>query len=294
MGRSLPQVSDSTQVSGFQIPEMDDETFSYIVALISSSAGFSVQRSSRSLVTSRLWKHVRRLKVGSWKEYLQLLKTAGPAVRQEVVNLLTTNKTDFFREVQHFSYIENAVLSQTGFAAGCSGVLNVWIAACSRGQEAYTLALVLKDCQMRCGWLKGFRIFATDINTDVLNVAEAGIYPADEIEGSIAPKYMSGNLMRGTGNFSGKYRFTDELRSHIKFRPHNLVSPINVPPINFDLIMVRNVFIYFDENSIVKSVTGLMKNLKVGGELMIGLCEAMPQRVIGLSPRAPSVFVKGL
>lgn len=293
MTQPLRQSSQSAPGSAFEIPEMDEETFSYIVALISTSAGFSVQRSSRALVTSRLWKHVRRLGAASWREYREILTTSGAAVQQEVLNLLTTNKTDFFREVQHFEHIQRALIERSGFAANCSGVLNAWIAACSRGHEASTLAMVLRDCQNRCPWLKDFHILATDINTDVLAIGEEGVYSASEVDGAILPKYQRGNLLRGTGQNTGKYRMANELKQHIKFRQHNLIAPVNPPTVVFDLIMVRNVFIYFNEQNIIGAVNGLMKNLKTGGELMIGLCEAMPSGVKGLNPLAPSVFRKG-
>ncbi len=265
--------SDMTSQDG-----ITDREFNAIRQLIYREAGISLSSAKRSLVHSRLARRLRELNLKSHTQYLEYLEKQDPqgVERQIMINCLTTNKTDFFREPHHFDFLRDVVFPQVRRNAAMGGPreLAIWSAACSMGDEPYTIAMtVLEHFGSIHGW--NVRILATDINTEVLDTARSGIYAVDKIEmlsDSMKRKYF----LRGTGEHSGMVRIRDEVKRLVSFRQLNLLDePLQVRD-QFDAIFCRNVIIYFDETTQRKLLPRFADRLKPQGHLMLGHSENVP------------------
>ncbi|MBY0461376.1 MAG: hypothetical protein K2V38_29010, partial [Gemmataceae bacterium] len=215
-------------------------------------------------------KRLRALGLDSVGQYVRLLdgRPAGDPERQEFVNCLTTNKTDFFRESHHFDHLRQTFLPQLR-AAGRKRV-RVWSAGCSTGEEPYTLAMVLGD---ECpGW--DVKILASDIDTDVLAAAERGVYDADRARG-VPGDLLRRHFLRGTGANAGKVTVRPELRELIAFRQINFMAPEWPMRTRFDAIFCRNVMIYFDRDTQRRLLTRFADLLEPGGLVFLGHSESL-------------------
>jgi chemotaxis protein methyltransferase CheR len=225
---------------------LSDREFNRVKARVYAEAGISLSDAKRTLVVSRLGKLVRGLRLDSFDAYLDYLERSGtPAEAQDFVNALTTNLTRFWREDHHFAHLRTYVaqLMQTRPRMGPNGrpKLRIWSAGCSTGQEPYTIALDLLDAFPELKrW--DFRILATDIDTNVVAKAAAGVYPVGELNGL---SHERSALFEKAG--PGDIRIPQAVRELISFKQLNLMDaswPMKGP---FDAIFCRNVAIYFDK-----------------------------------------------
>lgn len=251
--------------------QLSDQEFFYFKELIGHIAGISLSEKKKELVKSRLMTYVQSLKLSSFEEYLLFLQKlpAESHYWQEFVNLLTTNKTDFFRESKHFDYLVDTVIPQwlkTG-----QKVFKVWSCATSSGEEAYTLAMVLKK-HLPAG--KDFQILATDIDTKMIQQATNGVYSLTKLD-EIPEEHQKDNVSVGTGDVSNWFRIKSSLKEKITFRQHNLMESADVDNKNFDIIFCRNVMIYFSKETIGHVLQKLEGKLKANGLLFIGHAESL-------------------
>ena len=193
-----------------------DDEFAALREFLYAETGISLGESKREMVYSRLSKRLRHYGKISYGDYLQLLTKEGSlgAERQEFINCLTTNKTDFFREPHHFAFLRETLIPRLRE----QGVrrLRVWSAGCSTGEEPYTLAMTLREqCPLAEGW--DVRILASDIDTAVLAAAEKGVYEVDRL-GGLSTELLHQHFLRGTGAKVGKVAVCPELRDMISFR----------------------------------------------------------------------------
>jgi chemotaxis protein methyltransferase CheR len=251
---------------------LSDREFNRVKARVYAEAGISLSDAKRTLVISRLGKLVRGLKLGSFDAYLDYLERAGaPADAQDFVNALTTNLTRFWREDHHFAHLRTYVaqLMARRPRMGRNGrpKLRIWSAGCSTGQEPYTIALDLLDAFPELKrW--DFRILATDIDTNVVAKAAAGLYPAGELNG-LSPERAA--LFEPAG--PGQVRIPAAARELIAFKPLNLIH--NPWPMrgSFDAVFCRNVAIYFDKQTQGQLFARLGAILVPEGFLYIGHSE---------------------
>lgn len=250
---------------------LSDQEFFYFKQLIYDIAGISLSEKKKELVKSRLISYIQGLELKSFEAYLQFLQklpTESP-YWQEFVNLLTTNKTDFFREPKHFDYIIQTVIPawlKTG-----EKTMKVWSCASSSGEEPYTLAMVLKK-HLPTG--KDFEIFATDIDTDILNHAKNGVYAMTKFD-EIPAEYQKGSVSVGTGDVSKWFRIKSSLKEKVTFQQHNLLDEADIKDRTFDLVFCRNVLIYFSKETISRVVQNLENKTKDSGLLFIGHSESL-------------------
>lgn len=285
---------------GSDCPITDDE-FQRIRELIYREAGISLSEAKRALVCSRLAKRLRQLKLRSYGEYLDYLaKRDDGSERQIMVNCLTTNKTDFFREPHHFTYLRDVVFPQIQRRAERGGPrrVRIWSAGCSIGHEPYTIAVtMLEHFRGARGW--DLRILASDINTQVLETAARGIYPLEHID-VLDPALKSRYFLRGNGQWDGSCQVRPEVRRLVTFRQINFMEPTWPLTTRFDVIFCRNVIIYFDLATQERLTLRFGGHLNDGGYLMLGHSEhphwlegpfhAVGQTVykkLGNSPYAP-------
>ncbi len=259
-----------------QLFQLKDRDFKEIAAIVYNSAGIHLKESKRTLVVSRLTKRVRALGLDSFSEYVRYLSHPEHQAQElpQLVNCITTNTTEFFREPKHFDFLKKVLppLLAQGETMG-RRVLRVWCSACSTGEEAYSLAMVLANFFERCrGWK--VRVLASDIDTDVLRFASAGIYPTERSRS--IPVILRSKYMKMTpGLPPGHSQVARKLRTMVVFRKINLLHDafrFNQP---LDIIFCRNVVIYFDDPSKQKLVNKFAAVLRPGGYIFVGHSESL-------------------
>lgn len=246
------------------------EDFRIIARIMRDMAGISLPEAKATLVYSRLAKRIRTLGLRSFSEYCALVQDeAGDAERQEMMGALTTNVTRFFRESHHFEHLRTRVLPPLVAHAKSGGRIRLWSAACSSGQEPYSIALtvlaLLPDAPRF-----DIRILATDIDRTMLAVGRAGLYDESEIEA--VPQELRDRWFEPANNNSAKVRIAEAARSLVAFRSLNLIGtwPMRV---RFQAIFCRNVVIYFDDDSQQQIWSRMVPLLDAGGTLYIGHSE---------------------
>lgn len=251
------------------------EDMSFIARLIYEHAGIVIREHKEAMARGRLARRVKALGMASLSDYCAFLRT--PAASDEIpelINALTTNHTAFFRESHHFEHLRKDVLPRlVQERAARRGRIRIWSSACSSGEEPYSIAAVSREVIGHRSDLD-FKILATDIDTDILDRAAAGIYPAEPME-RLPQGYRS--LLRCEAAPSrGDVRIAEDLRRLIAFKRLNLIEawPMKGP---FDAIFCRNVFIYFDTQTKAAILDRFVTLLPPGGFLYLGHSESLPQ-----------------
>ncbi|WP_067701069.1 protein-glutamate O-methyltransferase CheR [Erwinia sp. ErVv1] len=247
---------------------LSDTHFKRISQLIYQRAGIVLADHKREMVYNRLVRRLRMLGIDDFGRYLALLESDSNSPEwQAFINALTTNLTAFFREAHHFPILAE-------HAKRRSGSFNVWCAAASTGEEPYSIALTLAET-LGSGPGK-FQIHATDIDTQVLEKALAGVYRQEELR-TLSPQQMQKFFFRGTGPHSGMVRVRPELANMVTFAQLNLLANEWAVPGPFDAIFCRNVMIYFDKETQEKILRRFVPMLKPGGILFAGHSENFSQ-----------------
>ncbi|WP_375450637.1 CheR family methyltransferase [uncultured Devosia sp.] len=266
-----------------------------IATLIGDEVGIKLPPAKRLMVEGRLRKHIRALGLASFDAYCTyLFKQDGlVAERSFLIDAVTTNKTDFFREPEHFQCLEQrmvpALLEQR--RGERQPVLKIWSAASSTGAEAFTLAMVLADLAAQRGDFR-YAILGTDISTAVLAQGQRAVYPAEMIT-PVPPAKQARYLMfaRKAGTRS-EVRIVPELRRLVRFARLNLMDKSYPFDTDVDVIFLRNVLIYFDKSDQEAVIARLIKHLRPGGYLVLGHSESMIGTAITMRQVAPAVFQK--
>ncbi|OLP42830.1 protein-glutamate O-methyltransferase CheR [Rhizobium oryziradicis] len=242
-----------------------------IAAMIYADAGIALNDSKASLVYSRLSKHIRNLGLRGFREYCALVASPeGAPERREMLSHLTTNFTRFFRENHHFDHLRTEVLPGLIARAKAGGRVRIWSAACSDGQEPYSIALTVLS-MMQNVMDYDFRILATDIDPKILALARAGAYDETALE-TVNPAMRKQWFKEVDIGGRRKFQIDDRVKRLITFNELNLMAqwPFKGP---FDVIFCRNVVIYFDEPTQVKIWSRFAGLLPEGGHLYIGHSE---------------------
>ena len=244
---------------------------SEIAAMIYSDAGIFLNDSKASLVYSRLSKHIRNLGLKGFREYCALVASAeGAAARRDMLSHLTTYFTLFFRENHHFEHLRDEVLPGLIARAKSGGRVRIWSAACSDGQEPYSIALTVLSMVPNITDYD-FRILATDIDPKILALARAGIYDETALE-TVTPAMRKQFFREVDVGGRRKYQVDDRVKKLITFNELNLMAQWPFKG-HFDVIFCRNVVIYFDEPTQVKIWSRFASLLPEGGHLYIGHSE---------------------
>jgi chemotaxis protein methyltransferase CheR len=252
---------------------------------IFDAAGITLSASKKELVMGRLGKRLAAHKLETFTEYFRLLESGEhPGEVQMAVDLLTTNETYFFREMKHFDFLR----SQLAQARERSQSYRVWSAASSSGEEAYSIAMVLQDVLATAPW----EVLGTDISTKVLTGATRALYTMERARHIPAP-YLRRFCLKGEGAYAGTLLIERALRSRVQFRQLNLNEALpNVG--RFDFIFLRNVMIYFSDETKRQVVARLVTALKPGAHFCVGHSESLNGINQDLEQVAPSVYRKPL
>lgn len=244
------------------------QDFDRVRSLIYQHAGIRLRDSKHHMVYSRLARRLRATGKTSCGAYLAFVEQDG-AEWQNFVNALTTNLTAFFREPHHFEILADYLASRTVSAR--SGPLNIWCAAASTGEEAYSIAMTVVD--FFGSFTPAVKIFATDLDTQVLNLASQGVFSSDRAQ-KLPPATLKRFFLKGEGANEGRIKARPELRRMIKFSELNLLAPewnIRGP---FDAIFCRNVMIYFDKPTQYQILQRFEPLLRADGLLFAGHSES--------------------
>jgi chemotaxis protein methyltransferase CheR len=252
--------------------ELGEKDFSFIRKRVYEECGINLHEGKKELVRSRLSKRLRELNLRSFSEYKKFLED-NHEESVKLLNAISTNLTSFFREKKHFDFLtEKGLPGLLASKPRDKRILRCWSAGCSTGEEPYSLACALES---RCSDYGGFdfRITATDISTDVLQKAQAGIYEISRVAGvdiSILKQYFQ----RGTGPKKGFVRVSKRLRSKIDFLRFNLMDPYRFN-YEYDVIFCRNVMIYFEKKIQSAVINKFYNALNPGGYLFVGHSESL-------------------
>lgn len=246
--------------------QFTDKDFEAVRVLIYNHAGISLNASKRDMVYSRLARRLRATGIDTFSGYLKLLESNDEAEWQAFTNALTTNLTSFFREQHHFPILAEHARKLKG-----RHPLNLWCSASSTGEEPYSMAMTMVEAFNT--YTPPVQIIATDLDTNVLEKAERGIYSMDRLEKMSTDKVKK-FFLKGSGKQEGFARVRPELRNMITFRQINLLDdnwPLRPP---FDAIFCRNVMIYFDKKTQHQILTKFVPLLRPDGLLFAGHSES--------------------
>ncbi|MGR9015011.1 MAG: CheR family methyltransferase [Gammaproteobacteria bacterium] len=252
--------------SNYTATVLQEKEFALFRELIYRIAGISMSPAKKPLVTSRLAKRLKHHGLASYGDYYQMITDAdGKAELQMAVDLLTTNETHFFREPKHFDFLRQRILPERKPGK----TLRIWSAACSSGEEPYSIAMLLDEGLGSAPW----EIVASDLSTRVLEKAREGLYSIERMA-EIPRHYLSNYCLKGTGSQQGTLLIERRLRERVQFMQHNLTES---PPKQgeFDVIFLRNVMIYFDQDTKRQVVRRLLSQLRPGGYFFVGHSETL-------------------
>jgi len=264
--------------------------FDRLGQFIQLRSGIKMPAEKKTMLEARLRRRVLALQKTSLSEYCRYLFEEGGLDEEEanIIDAVTTNKTDFFREGEHFRFLtENAVpLLLAERTELRRSPLKVWSAACSNGAEPYTLAMVLSELGDA---IPGFTILATDICSDVLKTAVRGIYSAS-MAAPIPPELRRRYLLRSKESAADSVRVVPDLRRSVQFGRLNLIAPPYGADTNMHAIFCRNALIYFDRPTQRKVAGELCRHLQPGGYLFVGHSETLTGLDLPLQQVAATIF----
>ena len=256
---------------------MSGSEFKHLSEFIHVRCGIKMPPAKKAMLEARLQKRLKSLGITLFEEYCDYLFNFNDRDSEnelvQMINAVTTNKTDFFREPVHFHFLTETVLPEYITTGGAGKKFTVWSAGCSTGEEPYSLAMVLNECALR---FPGFRfsILATDISTKVLEQARLGIYEQKQAE-AIPPHLREKYLMRSKDRSKKLVRIVPRIRSLVCFDRLNLMDEHLGLPQPADAIFCRNVIIYFEREEQEKLLGRLCRSLKPGGHLFLGHSETV-------------------
>ena len=268
---------------------LSDRQFAAIARFVEREVGIKLPPTKRLMVEGRLRKRVRALGFPTLDAYAEHV-FAGAAAEEmtHLVDCVTTNKTDFFREPAHFRFLREVAVPQA-LAQHRDGRLKVWSAASSIGAEAYTIAMVLQD-MVAAGIRFRFSILGTDVSGEVIAQARAAIYPAS-LADAVPPDLRQRYLMVSRSAADASVRVVPELRRLVQFHRLNLMDPSYPFDRDVDVVFCRNVLIYFDRPTQAAVIGRLAGHLRPGGYLILGHSESMAGNdVPGLCQHVPTVY----
>jgi chemotaxis protein methyltransferase CheR len=269
---------------------MRDSEFDFIRSLVYERSRINLGPDKRQLVYARLGKRLRATNLPNLTDYCRLLQAPGSEQElSHLIDAISTNHTFFFRETAHFDFLRDKAAPEM-LARSRKEMwpkFRIWSAACSTGEEPYSIAMTLAGCLPTWAW----HVDATDISRRVLARAAAAIYPRDAIA-RLPAEIVRSHFQRGFGPQEGNYRIKAALRERVSFCHLNLLE--GQPPFSepFHVIFCRNVMIYFDQATQEELVDRLSRRLVPGGYLFVGHSESLTHLRHSLQVIRPAVYRK--
>ncbi len=251
--------------------QLSNDLFEKFSSLVYANTGIFLKPEKRELLNARLGKRLRKCQIASFAEYYDYVQndSSGKELIQ-LIDSVSTNFTSFFRENTHFEYLANTILPE--FVGQGGGECKVWSAACSSGEEPYTLGIILNEFKAGHAGFR-FSISATDISTKVLAQAQQGVYGMDRMQ-TVPSELLRRYFRKGKGKGQGYVKVKPELQKGLSFKRFNLMDQFPWQG-ELDVIFCRNVMIYFNRETQSQLVEKFYRCLKPGGYLLIGHSESL-------------------
>lgn len=242
------------------------------------------------MLEGRIKRRLKALNFDSYRQYCDFLfgSEAGRAEVVPLIDVVTTNKTDFFREPRHFELLSKEILPEWWSRNESRTPMLIWSAGCSTGEEPYTLGMVLSEFAHQQPGFR-FQVIATDISATVLEKAELGVY-SEEMANAVPPSFRRTYFLRSRDPHNRRVRVAPALRCRVEFRRLNLMDDSYSLDRRADIIFCRNVMIYFDRRTQQQILRKLSLSLEVGGYLFVGHAESLHDLDLPLEPVAPSLY----
>jgi chemotaxis protein methyltransferase CheR len=277
-------IQESSSFHSAVLPEIRRDEFEQLRDFIQARSGIHLGSHKSTLLRTRLLKRLRALNLANYGEYYHYLQSSpyGDEIRH-LLDAITTNVTEFFREPAHFDFLKNVAFPRDSKLPA----IRILSAGCSTGEEAYSIAM----CAIEHFGIEASRkvqIIAGDISTAALAQARAAMYPIGRVK-NLTPTRLQTFFLRGTGSRQGLVRVAPEVQSMVTFQPLNLVEPLNVAG-PFNAVFCRNVAIYFNRETQIEIYQRLQRSLVPGGHLFIGHSESMMFSAPELNFVQPSVY----
>jgi len=262
---------------------MTENEFKRFKTFIYDHAGIDLAPAKQVMVSSRLNRRLNYYQLTTYTEYFELvMNPENKQEFQEMVDLLTTNETYFFREPKHFEFLKQEILKKWK-----GQDFRLWSAASSSGEEAYSIAMMLAENLAGRQW----QILGTDLSTKVLTKAAQAVYMMDRIE-LLDQSLMRKYCLKGVRTQENTFRISDKLRERVRFKQLNLMKPLPPKIGKFDVIFLRNVLIYFDNETKKQVVERIISALKPGGYFFISHSETLSRITDKLEMVQPSIYMK--
>lgn len=284
--------TNSLRLPAFNLGQLTQKQFEKLSSYIFNHYGIKMPQEKKVTLQCRLQKRLRDLQLDNFSDYIDYVFSA-EGQSNEVVHMIDTvctNKTEFFRESEHFKILTNSILYEIINHPQFKEPLNIWSAGCSSGEEAYTIAIVTEEFQEKNRSFK-YIIYGSDISSKIIRQATEAIYSEERTIG--IPLVMKRKyLLRSKDREKSKVRIKPSIRSKTVFRRQNLIDEKYDVPGNLDIIFCRNVLIYFNRPTQETVLKKLVNKLKVGGYLFLGHSESIIGMNLPLLRIKPTIFKK--
>lgn len=270
----------SQEASTVEGISLTDAEFRKFQEFFQDRIGLHLSDHKKQLLVGRFGKRLRELGLLSFRAYFERLRGGSDPVELETaIGLITTHETHFFRESHHFDLLQGPICN----AKDVREDLRVWSAACSTGEEPWTIAMCLHQRLGPTGW----DLVASDVSHDAVAQASSGLYPIERAS-EIPPHFLKAYCLKGKDRFQGKLLIDRALREKVEFRQVNLME---IPPdmSGFDVVFLRNVIIYFDAPTKLRVLTEIVRRIRPGGWLLLGHSESLAGVDLPLTQVKPSV-----
>ena len=269
--------------------DFTDKDFNHLRDLVGRHTGISLADNKKELVYGRVSRRLRALRMNSFAAYRALLEEGNADELEEFTNLITTNLTAFFREPHHFDFLKQNILPELLKKRRDSAKIRIWSAGCSTGEEPYSIAIALKEAIPNIGsW--DIKILATDLDSNVLAHAKAGVYAEDRLSG-ISDDRLKKWFYKGKGRHQGNVKVHEEIQKLITFEKLNLMGTWPMKS-KFDVIFCRNVVIYFDRPTQTKLFGRFSTALANDGRMIVGHSETLNKVTDQFSLLGKTVYKK--
>ena len=269
---------------------MRDDDFRALSAVITDACGIKLPESKKVMLESRIRKRLKELRLETFEQYRRYFFDLADRNEElpHLIDVVTTNTTEFFREPNHFRILSGQVLPEWQ-GRGARREFRAWSAGCSSGEEPYTMAMVLMEfAELHRGFF--FEILATDISFQVLQKAVRAVYPEERIKG-VPEAFKRKYLLRNKDRTKKLVRMGPELRSNVRFQRLNFMEPFQLDE-PMDVVFCRNVLIYFDRETQARILRQICRQLAPGGHLFIGHSESLAGMGLPMAQLAPTVYRK--
>lgn len=283
---------DLPDLNDYYKQQLSDEEFGRLSSFIYKECGIKLPPIKKVMLQSRLQKRLRYLKLPSFAEYIKYLFSP-EGIDSELIHMLdvvSTNKTDFFREYAHFEFITDTLLPALGKEYLGKKTFKVWSAGCSSGEEPYSLAMALFEYARKNNGFD-FSIWATDISTRMLQIAANAVYEEEKVQNvplSLKKRYM----LKSKNRENPTVKMAPHVRQKVRFARLNLMDQTYAVPDTYDVIFCRNVLIYFDKPTQQEVINKLCAKLRKGGYLFLGHSESILNMKVPIKQVRPTIHLR--